>query len=165
MSWNASMSHLICKLERGVSRIIIVQWYLGTAFFNSVQYFPCIQKITRSLSFAKMHIWKVFWYECGKTLERETPRSHAVLDKHVGEWLHCCWTILTASCMLGKKDGFIEVNRVGLSAENRHLQSYTTLRISMLAHRLFTHASAPAHCKVWETHKHKHTHIYIYIYV
>lgn len=56
--------------------------------------------------------------------------------------------------MLGKKDSLMELNRVGLSARNRHSQSYTTLRIFMPAHRLFTHASAPTHCKVRDTHTH-----------
>lgn len=59
--------------------------------------------------------------------------------------------------MLGKKGSFIEVNRVGLFAGNRHLQSYTTLHIFMPAHILFTHASAPAHCKS-EGNRHTYTH-------
>ena len=62
--------------------------------------------------------------------------------------------------MLGKKDSFIEVNRVMLSAENRYLQSYTALRSFMPAHRLFTHASAKTHCKVRETDTYTDTHTY-----
>lgn len=49
--------------------------------------------------------------------------------------------------MQGKKDSFMEVNRLVLSARNRHLQSYTALRSFIPAHRLFTQASAITHCK------------------
>lgn len=56
-----------------------------------------------------------------ETQEREPSRSHAVLDKHEGEWSHCSWAILAASRMLAKKDGFMEVNRVGLSAGEQTL--------------------------------------------
>lgn len=79
-------------------------------------------------------------------------RSHGVLDKYVGEWSHCSRAILTTACMLGKKDIFMEVNRVWLSGGNRHLQSCTTLCSFMPAYRLFTLESAPTHCKLRETH-------------
>lgn len=55
--------------------------------------------------------------------------SHAALDKHKGK------LVLSAACMLGKKDGFMKADRVGFSAGNRQLQSHRSLHHFMLSHR------------------------------
>lgn len=63
----------------------------------------------------------------GKLCKEKTSSSHAVLDKHEVEWSYCYSAIFTAARMLGNKDSFMEVNRVGLSARHRHLQSCRSL--------------------------------------
>lgn len=82
------------------------------------------------------------------SLEKETSRSHAVLNKHEGEWSYCYSAVPTAARMLGNKDSFMEEE-----------QSLTVLQKPSCPPTGCLHTQLH-YCKVRE--KHTCTHMYKY---